>query len=422
MKKSLLITAVLSAFLLGILDSSSLAAEKGPIKIGSLNALSGVFAEAGKDQLRGLEMYLEEIGYKAAGRKIVVVSEDTRGIPDTVITKFRKLVEHDKVAMVTGLITAPSGLAGADIADKMETPLMIASSAADDNTQRLQKKWAIRISWTGSQPSFPFGEWVYKKLGYKKVVMMAVDFQFGYDTVGGFQKTFEEAGGQVIQKIWFPPTTMDYGPYFPAIRRDADAVWVNAIAGGALKFPKQYQEAGIKLPLIGCGVLSDEFILGAQGDEILGYISALHYTAAIDTPANKEFQKKYQKKYKKVASYYAVNSYEAAMWIVQAIGAVKGDVEKKEAFLQALKNVKLTNAPRGPFSMDKYGQAVQNIYIRKVEKIKGYPLDFLGTEPIKWNVIIDTIPAVSQFWKWNPEEYMKQPAYSQDYPPCKYCK
>ena len=72
--------------------------------------------------------------------------------------------------------------------------------------------------------------------------------------------------------------------------------------------------------------------------------------------------------------------------------------------------------------MDPYGNPVQNIYIRKVEKVKDHPLDFLKSGEIKWNVVIDTIPNVSQFWKYSPEEYMKQPPYSQDYPACKYCK
>jgi branched-chain amino acid transport system substrate-binding protein len=240
--------------------------------------------------------------------------------------------------------------------------------------------------------------------------------------VGGFQRTYEEAGGQIIQKIWVPVNIVDFAPYIARIRKDADAVWVNAVAAMALRFPKQYQEMGMKLPLIGSGNVSDEYILPAQGDEILGFISPLHYTAALDTPANRKFQEKYQNKYKKIGSYYASHSYELGMWLHKAIDAVKGNVENKEVFLQAIKKVQLADPPRGPFHMDEYGNPVQNVYIRKVEKIKGFPLDFLGGEAKKWNVVIDTIPAVSQFWKYNPEEYMKQPTFSQTYPPCKYCK
>jgi branched-chain amino acid transport system substrate-binding protein len=422
MKKSIFISVVLGIILCLGFSSLVFSAAKEPIKIGWLCPLTGQWAEVGRDMTNGFNMYLEEIGNKIAGREIVVINEDTRGIPETAVTKLRKVATHDKVAVIGGIITAPSGLATAAAANDLEVPLLIDCAAADDNTQRLRKKWATRIGWTGSQPMFPFGEWTYKRLGYKKVVTVAVDFQFGYDTVAGFQKTFEAAGGQVIQKIWVPVSTVDFAPYIANIRRDADAVWINMVAAMSLKFPKQYTEAGLKLPLFGSGTVSDEYILPAQGDEILGFISPLHYSAALNTPANRKFQEKYQGKYKKIGSYYAGHSYESGMWLKQAIEAVNGNVEDKEGFLKAIKNVKLPDPPRGPFSMDAYGNPIQNIYIRKVEKVKGFPLDFMNSGEIKWNVVIDTIPAVSQFWKYNPEEYMKQPVYTQSYPPCNYCK
>ncbi len=415
--KKLSFIFVLAAFTVTALGGSW-AAEKGPIKVGWLSPQTGQWAEVGKDMNNGFNMYMEEIGYKAAGRTFEVIAEDTRAIPDTAVTKFRKLVSHDRVAVVGGMVTAPSGLAVAAAADEMQVPLIIDCAAADDNTQRLRKKWVTRIGWTGSQPMFPFGEWVYKKLGYKKIVTIAVDFAFGFDNVGGFQRTFEAAGGRIIQKMWVPVNAVDFAPYISNINKDADAVFVALVGSAPLKFPKQYQEAGIKLPLIGSGTVSDEYVLPAQGDEILGFISPLHYSAALNTPANRKFQEKYQAKYKKMGSYYASHSYELGMWLAQAVEAVKGNVEDKEAFLKAIKSVKLADPPRGPFQLDAYGNPVQNIYIRKVEKTKS-PLDFLNSGNIKWNVVIDTIPNVSQFWKWNPEEYMKQPAYSHDFPPMK---
>ena len=422
MKKVFFVSFCVSLLVVVGLCSGSFAAEKGPIKVGFLCPLSGPWAEVGKDMANGFNMYMEEVGFKAAGREIVVVREDTRATPETAVTKLRKVVSHDKVAVVGGIITAPSGLATAAAADELQIPLIIACAAADDNTQRLRKKWATRLGWTGSQPMFPFGEWVYKKLGYKKIATMMLDFQFGYDSTGGFQKTFEEAGGQIIQKLWVPVNTLDFGPYIARVRKDADALMTGFGGVMNLKFPKQYQESGLKLPMICSGTNVDEFVLPAQGDEVLGYISPLHYSAALDIPANRKFQQKYQTRYNKIGSYYAAHSYEFGMWLVKAIEMVKGDVESKEDFLKAIKNVKLTDTPRGPFHMDEYGNPVQNVYIRKVEKVKDHPLDFLKSGEIKWNVVIDTIPNVSQFWKYNPEEYMKQPPYSQDYPACKYCK
>ena len=100
------------------------------------------------------------------------------------------------------------------------------------------------------------------------------------------------------------------------------------------------------------------------------------------------------------------------MWIHKAVEAVHGDVENKEKFLAALKQVQLPNSPRGPLKLDTYGTVVQNIYIRRVDKVANR----------YQNTVIYTYPMCSQFWKWKPEEFLKQPVYSKDYPPCTHCE
>src|SRR2546427_5005351 len=52
--------------------------------------------------------------------------------------------------------------------------------------------------------SHPFGKWVYDNLGYRKIAMIGYDFAFGWEVAAGFQRTFEETGGQVLQKLWPP--------------------------------------------------------------------------------------------------------------------------------------------------------------------------------------------------------------------------
>jgi branched-chain amino acid transport system substrate-binding protein len=125
----------------------------------------------------------------------------------------------------------------------------------------------------------------------------------------------------------------------------------------------------------------------------------------------KEWVKKYKAKYGKVPSYYSETCYTSGRWIETALKATNGNVEDREKFLAALHAVKLPDALRGPLELDSYGNPIQNIYIRKVERVNGE----------LQNTVIATFPKVSQFWRWNPEEYLKQPVYSRDYPPCKHC-
>ena len=388
-------------------------AQQGPIKIGFLAPLTGGAAQIGKDTVNGFEMYLSEAGNQIAGRKVELIVEDTAGNPGTAITKMRKLVESDKVHIVMGEVFAHIGYALAAKADEYQIPTIFPVIAADDLTQRKPSKWVVRLGWTGSQPSHPFGEYVAKTLGYKKIAVLGSDYAFGYEVVGGFQRTFEEHGGQIIQKLWAPLGTTDLAPYLTQLKREADAAFVIVVAATALKFPTQYQDAGLKgkLPVIGGAVITDEAILPTFGDEALGIVTPLQYSAAIDTPANKRFVAEYRKRFGKVPSYFSETCYTSGRWIAEAAKLVGGKVEDKAAFLAAFRKVEIPDAPRGPLKLDAYGNPIQNVYVRKVER-KGGELQ---------NTVIHTYPAVSQFWTYKPEDFLKQPLYNRDVPACKAC-
>jgi len=396
-----------------LLAASPAPAQTGPIKIGFLAPLTGGAAQIGRDTVNGFEMYLAEVGNQIAGRKVELIVEDTAGNPATAITKMRKLVESDKVHIVMGEVFAHIGYALAAKADEYQIPTIFPVIAADDLTQRKPSKWVVRLGWTSSQPSHPFGEYVTKTLGYKKIVVLGSDYAFGYEVVGGFQKTLEEHGGQIIQKLWAPLGTTDLAPYITQLKREADAAFVIVVAASALKFPTQYQDAGLKakLPVIGGAVITDEAILPTFGDEALGIITPLQYSAAIDTPANKRFVAEYRKRFGKVPSYFSETCYTSGRWINEAAKLVGGKVEDKANFLAAFRKVEIPDAPRGPVKLDAYGNPIQNIYVRKVER-KGGELQ---------NTVIHTYPAVSQFWTYKPEDFLKQPLYNRDIPPCRAC-
>src|SRR5881397_890348 len=413
MGKKAIVSVLLALLLTGVAGSEPVWAQKGPIRIGVITAMTGGAAQIGKDMTNGISMWLDENGGTIAGRKVEVIVEDSQGQPNVALTKLQKLVESDRVHVLVGEIFAHIGYAMAPKVDEYKIPMLYPVIAADDLTQRKPAKWVVRTGWASSQPSHPFGEYAAKTLGYKKIAVIGIDYAFGWEVVGGFQKTFEENGGQIVQKLWAPLNTTDFAPYLSQIRRDADAVFALMVSISASRFPKQYQDAGLKakLPLIGGGTTFDEFVLPSLGDEAIGGISPLIYSAALDTPVNRRFVAEYRKRYGKVPSYFSETSYTSTRWINEAAKAVGGDVENREKFLEALRKVEIPDAPRGPVKLDAYGNPVQNIYVRKVER-KGGEL---------WNTVIQTYPAVSQFWKYGAEDFLKQPVYDRNFPACKYC-
>jgi branched-chain amino acid transport system substrate-binding protein len=410
----LLAVLLLAAFALPLAAPPESTAQAGPIKVGFLAPLTGPFAQIGKDMVNGTELFLDEIGRQVGGRKLELIVEDTEGQPATALNKSRKLVEQDKVHVLTGGLLANVGYALQPFIDGAQIPATYPVIAADDITQRKPAKWIVRTGWTTSQPMHPFAEWVVKNTKYRKVVTIGMDYAFGYETVGGFQRVFEEQGGQVVQKIWTPLNTNDFAPFLSQIKRDADAVLALFVGRLALQFMKQYQEAGLhgKLPLLGGGTTTDESVLPQMGDEALGTVTALHYSQAIDTAQNQRFARAFEGKAGKISSYYSEATYTNMRWITEAIKAVGGKVEDRPGLLAALRKVEIKDTARGPLSVDAYGNPVQNIYVRRVDRVGGK----------LQNTVIATIPAVGQFWKYKAEDYLKQPLYSRDYPPCKHCQ
>jgi branched-chain amino acid transport system substrate-binding protein len=407
-----LVLASLAVLLTGVvLPSAALA--QGPIKIGLLVPLTGAASALGKDMLNGTELYLDEIGRQVGGRKIELIVEDTEGVTATALTKARKLVDQDKVHILTGGLLASTGYALHPFVDAQKIPTTYPVMSSDDLTQRKPAKWVVRTGWNSSQSTHALGEWIAKNTRYRKIAAIGLDYAFGWESVGGFQRTFEENGGQIIQKVWAPINTSDFSPFIAQVKRDADAVFSVVFGRAALQFVKQYEESGMKarIPLIGNGTTTDESVLPQMGDEALGIITTLHYSAALDNPQNVKFAKAFEAKAGKVPSYYAETCYTNARWIAEAIKAVGGKVEDRDQLIAALRKVELKDFPRGPVKIDALGNPVQNVYIRKVERVGGK----------LQNTVIATYPAVSQFWKYNPEEFLKLPLYTRDYPPCKHC-
>ena len=381
--------------------------------------LTGGLAQTGIDMRDGFLLYLDQHGNKLGGMDVKLIIEDEQGKGDVAVTKAKKLVLQDKVHMLIGGVLASTGYALAPVSTELKTMYIPSIPAADDLTQRQLKNfpYLIRTSWSSSQPNHPLGQWACDQ-GYKKIVTIAADYAFGYETVGGFQKAFEDCGGKIIQKIWPPLGAKDFGPFIPTIKADADAVFSLMVGPMPAQFIKQMRGAGFKKPIIGGGTSYDEFVLPFMGDEAVGDVSALHYSAALQTPENEAFVKAYRAKFGKVPSYYSENNYTTAMWLDEALKKTGGKWPGAEELIKIMVGIKLDKTPRGPVSFDDMRNPVQNIYIKKVEKKKmfGYDKDEL------WNTVIKTYPNVDQFWTYGKDKFLAQPVYDKNFPPCKFCE
>jgi branched-chain amino acid transport system substrate-binding protein len=384
---------------------------KPPLKIGLLIPVTGVFAAPGAYMREGLELYLKEHHNQLAGRDVQVVTADDQGNPAVGLTEIRRLVEQEHVDVIFGPLSAAVGSALVPYIDQHKIPTIYPIVSSDDLTQRTPSDWIARTGWTSSQPTHVLADYAYKTLKYRTAATIAYDFNFGWESIGGFVDTFQRDGGKVVKQIWTPTVTPDYSSYLSAIPRNVDVVMCSFSGTAAVNFIHQYRAFGLKMPLICQGNTTDESTLTAEGPDAVGIITALQYSATLDTPTNKAFAAAYTAAYGHVPSYYAEGTYVGAAVLERGLDEVHGDTSDAAAFARALKHATLPNAPRGPISLDTYGNPVQNIYIRRVEQ-HGDRLE---------NTVLQTYPHVSQFWTENPKDYLAHPVYSRTYPVCNAC-
>jgi branched-chain amino acid transport system substrate-binding protein len=409
MYKRFLSFATSAVALAACLSTSVQAADSAPLRIGFLTIKSGALAAGGKQMEDALRLFLKERNNMIAGRKVELFVGDTAGQPAITKTKAQELVEKDKVQVIIGPLAAFEALAIDDYIRKSETPVISPSAGAEDLTQRKPNPWFVRAVGTSAQPSHVMGDYAARELKYKRIAIIADDFAFGHEIAAGFQRTFEEGGGKVVQKLWAPLNVADYGSYIGQIKPNVDAVYAAFAGGNGIKFLKQYKEYGMKekIPVIGAMTTVDEGILKTMGDEALGVISSGWYAASIDNADNKRFVQGMNRDYQQDPGYYSMGAYGAALILEQALKDVKGRIEDKAAFMAALRNVHLTNDPRGQFSLDALGNPVMAVHIRKVERKNGKLS----------NTILKTYPEVTQFWNYSKKDFLASPVYTRDYPP-----
>src|SRR5215471_5199392 len=316
-----------------------------------------------------------------------------------------------KIHVLTGVLLANVGQSLVPLIERDQLPTLFLTTP-DELTNRKIAKCILRSNFSASQIMHPLGDYASKTLKYRRVATIAMDNAFGHEEIGGFQRVFEDSGGKVVQKLWVPLNALDFAPYLSQVQKDVDAVCAVFVAGQAVRFVKQYGESGLKAktPLIGTGVMTDESALRGMGDEAVGIVGALLWSPTLQNPANQVFMKLATAKVGRTPAYFTAIMYSSGRWIAEAAQSVNGQVEDREKLVAAIRRATETVPdPRGPIKLDEYGNPTENVYIVRVEKSGGKLV----------NTVIYTYPSVSQFWTYKPEEFLKTPAYSRDYPPAK---
>ncbi len=385
--------------------------QSGPIKIGFMAPLTGSVASAGRELLDGWNMFWQQNGLKIGDRAVEIIVEDDGSNPDTALQKARRLHQQQGVHMLVGNVLANTGLAVAEYAKTANVPYLMPAVAADDLTQRGRIPNVLRTGgFSSSQITRPLADWA-RKRGYKRVVTLAQDYAFGHEQVGGFVQVFTERGGAVAGQFWHPLNTPDLSTYLGQIKAlNPDVVFSVQTGADASRLLQQWSSYGFKdrIPLITSQNVTDQSVIRTlTAAECEGIVSSSHFAEGRESVDTKGFVDNYEKAYKKLPGIFAAEGYTGAMWLAHALNKIKGRAEDSKALLSTLVSETIEGTPFGKtVKMDSYGNPVFDVYIRRVVKRPDGKLV---------NTAIETYPQVSQFWTYNPTEYLKQPSYSRTF-------
>ena len=367
-------------------------AEKEPIKIGINVEFTGVLSETSMNTKQGYDLYLQEIGYKVAGRPIKVIEYDNKSDSKISLEMTRKLIEMDKVHLLLYLTMSTGAMAGRADAEKAKVPMTVIGLGGAERVNLPPSKYVFRTSYADGQMELPLGRYAYEKLGYKKMAIMGPDYAGSTGKLWAFQQGFEKAGGKIVQTILWSVGEMDMAPYFARLQPDVEAVFPFIPGDISInRFISQYFELGLdkKLKLATHWTFTEDyFTLPTFKDKMIGIHSGAYYCLDFKSPENKSLTDRFYAKYgkKKLMNLDVATGYEGMKFVCKALESIQGKVEDTEAFLNAMHTTKFKGLVSSAVSVDENGNVVRDILIRQVQKKDGV---------IK-NVVLDVIPQVHQ--------------------------
>ena len=383
MSGRLIVTGFMAAVFSGALAAGALAQEVA--KVGLILPMTGQQSSTGKQIAAAARLYVQEHGPVVAGRKVELVIKDDAGAPETTKRVAQELIVNDKVAFTAGFGITPSALAVAPLSTQAKVPQIVMAAGTSIITER--SPYIARTSFTMAQSSVIIADWAAKN-GVKKVVTLVSDYGPGHDSEASFKQRFVQAGGQVVAELRVPLASPDFAPFLQRARDvGPDAIFIFVPSGQGGTFVRQFVERGFDkagIRLIGPGDVTDDDLLNGMGDAVVGTVTAHFYSAAHPSAKNKEFVASFRKAAGFRPNFMAVGGYDGMHLIYEALKKTNGSTDGT-ALVSAMKGM-AWESPRGPMSIDPATRdVVQNIYIRRVEKVDGelYNVEFATFEAVK---------------------------------------
>ncbi len=343
----------------------SMSAAQAPLKIGFIAELSGPQGALGQDQYDALMMVIERNGGKLGGVPVTVLKEDSQLKPEVAVQLADKLIEREKVPIITGVtfsnimmaINKKVTSAGVFLIGSNAGPSPVAGAQCSPNY--------FSVSWQNDQQAEVVGKYATDKK-YARVVTIAPNYQAGKDFVTGFKRFYDKPP---VTELYPALNTQDFSAEIAQIAAaQPDAIFTFLPGGLGINFVKQWAQSGLKGKIAFLSASTADGIgLPAMGEAATGVIAGTFWGPDFKNAANERFVKEFEAKFKRIPSQYAAQSYDAALLLDSAIAKVKGNVSDKDAFRAALKAADFQSV-RGSFKFGTNHFPVQDLHVFEAYK------------------------------------------------------
>lgn len=340
------------------LTGTAALAQDAPVKVGMITTLSGGGAGLGIDTRDGFLL-----AAKLAGNdNLDIVVEDDQRKPDIAVQLADKMIQSEKVDVLTGIVWSNLAMAVVPAATAQGKFYLSTNAAPSALAGKGCNPNYFSVSYQNDNLHEAAGAYV-KDAGYTKPFILAPNYPAGQDSLTGFKRLY---GGELAGEVYTKLGQTDYAAEIAQIRASgADSIFFFLPGGMGISFLKQYADSRLDLPVVGPAFSFDQGILQAVGDAAMGVKNTSQWNKDIDNAANATFVEEFQKEYGRLPSLYAAQGYDTANLLLSAMA--KADVSDADAFRAALKAAEFDSV-RGDFSFAANNHPIQDIYVREVIK------------------------------------------------------
>jgi ABC-type branched-subunit amino acid transport system substrate-binding protein len=295
----------------------------GPaVRIGVVTDLTGADAQLGVAQRQGAELAVRERGGRAGNHRLSVVVADDRGRPDVALARASELVKTGHVDVLTGCVSAPTGLAVNQVAKEAGVPYLATCQTDQFDRPPDLGPATFGLAPLPDQVVSAVTPWVLRNLG-RRLLFLEPEQPWGHQQYDAFDRTVRGAGGFIEGIVWSPPGTTDFTSYVPRIQAAHPDVLMLGLAGRDQEiFLQQARQFGLDPQTTIFEFLSDTVL-----DDQLGFAAVAGTYAATsflwNTPdaGGQRFARDYQAAYGRPPGAAAAAVHDAVTLVAGQVAA-----------------------------------------------------------------------------------------------------